>query len=159
MINLYKIIWPVQGSNQRPLDLQSDSLPTALGGQAHHRSQVLYSQTVRPAIWAQHEKTNKVAYVSSEDSSAWAFAQSDRVFTMRSVGSMDPRFLHVDSEDWLWSDWADAQAECSLGAQVISWFGHEAAYLAYRFFRSCTLILESNILYSLFKKIMSYWGV
>ena len=32
----------------------------------------------------------------------------------------DPMFFHADNEDW--SDWADAQAESSLGAHSVCWF-------------------------------------
>ena len=34
MINIHESMWPDRGPNQRPLDSQSDSLPTALGGPA-----------------------------------------------------------------------------------------------------------------------------
>ena len=36
MINLHESMWSDRGSNQRPLDSQSDSLPTALGGPARN---------------------------------------------------------------------------------------------------------------------------
>ena len=44
--------------------------------------------------------------------SAWAFTQSDQSSLCAQWVAKDPRFLHVDSEDW--SDWEDAQADLSL---------------------------------------------
>ena len=35
-------MWPDRGSNQRPLDSQSDSLPTALGGPALGKRELVY---------------------------------------------------------------------------------------------------------------------
>ena len=42
---------------------------------------------------------------------------------------MDPRFLHVDSEDW--SYWTDAQADLSLRwvDRTVCWFGRALAHL------------------------------
>ena len=41
----------------------------------------------------------------------------------------DPKFLHVDSEDW--SDWADAKADLSLrwANRSFCWFCHEVAQI------------------------------
>ena len=61
--------------------------------------------------------------------SAWAFAQSEQSSLCAQWVAKDPRFLHVDSEDW--SDWADAQADLSPRWAHIpfSWFCHEAAQI------------------------------
>ena len=52
------------------------------------------------------------------------------VFAVHSVGSLQSK-LSSCGPRWLWSDWADAQADLSLGWVHISfcWFCHEAAHL------------------------------
>ena len=54
----------------------------------------------------------------------------------------DPRFLHVDIEDW--SDWADAQADLSLRSAPLSfcWFCHAEANISFVLLRIMIISLQ-----------------
>ena len=76
-----------------------------------------------------HDKTNKIACAPSKVRSAWASAQSDQSSLCAHWIAKDPSFLHAESEDWL--DWADAQADLSLGwvHMPFCWFCHALAHV------------------------------
>ena len=113
----------------------------------------IFTQTVEP----HRDKTNKMACAPSEDSDQPGHPPSlIRVFAVRLKKA---RILSYPlSAQWrLWSDWADAQADLSLGWAPISvcWFCHEAAhffvYYAYPYMSSFeTHYFSSNILDILF---------
>ena len=66
------------------------------------------------AFWATSWQTHKMTFVPSEDSDQPGHPPSlIRVFTVRSMGSLGPNFAS-GGQSWLWSDWADAQADLSL---------------------------------------------
>ena len=56
-----------------------------------------------------------------------------RVFAVRSMGSHGPNVSSC-GQRWLWSDWADVQADLSLRWAQLSfwWFCHEAAQMNHR---------------------------
>ena len=78
-----------------------------------------------------HDKTNKMAFVPSEDSDQPGHPPSlIRVFAVRSMGSWGTNVSSCGQQR-LWSDWADAQADlCLRWAQwPFSWFCHAAAHV------------------------------
>ena len=68
-----------------------------------------------------HDKPNKMTFVPSEDSDQPG--RMIRVFAVRSMGSLGPSFAS-GGQRWLWSDWADAQADLGLrwAHKIFSWF-------------------------------------
>ena len=78
-----------------------------------------------------HDKTNKMAYLPSEDSDQPGHSPSlIRVFTVRLMASYGPK-LSSYVQQRLWSDWVDAQADLSLRWVHIpfSCFCHEVAQI------------------------------
>ena len=76
-----------------------------------------------------HDKTNKMTFVPSDDSDQPGHPPSlIRVFAVRSMGSLGPNFAS-GGQRWLWSDWADAQADLSLcwAHTSFCWFCHAVA--------------------------------
>ena len=66
-----------------------------------------------------HDKTNKMTFVSSEDSDQPGNPPSlIRVFAVRSMGSLGPNFAS-GGQRWLWQGGCPGWSESSLGAQII----------------------------------------
>ena len=81
-----------------------------------------------------HDKPNKMTFVPSEDSDQPGHPLSlIRVFAVRSMGSLGPNFAS-GGQRWLWSDWADAQADLSLrwAHKSLCWFCQAMAQFSYR---------------------------
>ena len=81
---------------------------------------------------SRHDKTNKLTCAPSKDSDQPGHPPSlIRVITVRSMGSQGPK-LSSCGQRWLWSDWADAQADLSLhwAHMPFCWFCHEAAHIS-----------------------------
>ena len=80
-----------------------------------------------------HDKTNKMTFVPSEDSDQPGHPPSlIRVSAVRSMGSWGPNFAS-GGQRWLWSDWADVQADLSLrwAHRSFCWFCHAVAQFSY----------------------------
>ena len=80
-----------------------------------------------------HYKPNKMTFVPSEDSDQSGHPPSlIIVFDVRSVGSLGPNFAS-GGQRWLWSDWADAQADLSLrwAHKSFCWFCQAVAQFSY----------------------------
>ena len=95
----------------------------------------------------QHDKTNKVACATSENSDQPSCSLI-RVFAVLSMGTKHLRFLHADSKDW--SDWADAQADLSLcwAHTSVCWFCHVVAHVDVAFKRPRRRWICSGILFT-----------
>ena len=79
----------------------------------------------------QHDKTNKMTCVPTEDSDQSRHQPSlIRVFAVRSVGSWGPKVSSCRQQR-LWSDWVDAQADLSLcwARMSFCWFYREQAQI------------------------------
>ena len=80
-----------------------------------------------------HDKISKMTFVPSEDADQPGHPPSlIRVFAVRSLGSLGPSFAS-GGQRWLWSDWADAQADLSLrwAHRSFCWFCHAVAQFSY----------------------------
>ena len=112
MINLHESVWPDRGSNQRPLDSQSDSLPTALGGPAQQWSVMVTNRltkhmsclVTKPTKW--HVRPAKTQ-ISLGIRPVWS------VFAVRMKKAWVLSYP-LSAQQRLWSDWADAKADLSL---------------------------------------------
>ena len=65
-----------------------------------------------------------------------------RVFAVRSMGSLGPNFAS-GGQRWLWSDWADAQADLSLrwAHRSFCWFCRAVAQFSYLFTDVCVTLV------------------
>ena len=92
-------------------------------------AQMYFIYTKGQIIEPPHEKTNKISFAPSEDSPAWAFAQSDQssLSARRNIGSSATHWAHYE-------DWSYAQADLSLRCAQVPyvWFCHEAAQLFWK---------------------------
>ena len=96
----------------------------------HPVNYVLHDSVTLP-YEPQDDKTNKMTCAPSEDSDLPEHPPSlIRAFTAR---MKKPRVLSYpfSAQRWLWSDWADAQADLSLHwtHRSICWFCHAAAHI------------------------------
>ena len=64
----------------------------------------------------------------------WVSAQSDQSSLCAQWVAKDPKFLHVDSEDWSGHGICPGWSESSLAAQSFCWFCHVAAQMLFTAF-------------------------